>query len=433
MRYFNTEGPVDPDEHYCIDPLERVNLAEILTLIARKKYFVLHAPRQTGKTSVLLSLQDRLNAAGEYRCLYVNFEEGQAGGEDTARAMQALLGQLASRALDVLRDAFVDRTRSECLRKDGSDRALGETLVRWSRASPKPLVLLIDEIDSLVGATLISVLRQLRANYDRRPRQFPQSVVLCGVRDVRDYRIYSGREGTHVQGGSAFIKATSLRLGDFSECDVRDLLAQHTAERGTALERGVAERIWTLTCGQPWLVNALASEACFDSKTGRDRSGPIRGDTVDLARETLIDRRVTHLDQLADKLREDRVRRVILPMLAGSGDWDYSFRDLEYVRDLGLVARGGGAAAGAAGVPAASREQRRSDREGIRGRARSRGSAGGVAAGRRAEPGAHPQVRDRVQGAYRKVRSGSTDPRGAGTDSLLHGPLRGGIGTPGDP
>ena len=283
-----------------------------------------------------------LNAAGEYRCLYVNFEVGQAGGEDTARAMKALLGQLASRALYVLRDDFVDKTRSECLRTEGPDGALGETLVRWSSASPRPLVLLIDEIDSLVGDTLISVLRQLRSNYDRRPRQFPQSVVLCGVRDVRDYRIFSSREGTHVQGGSAFnIKATSLRLGDFSEGDVRALLAQHTAERETAFERGVMERIWALTCGQPWLVNALAGEACFDSKTGRDRSGPIRSDAIDEARETLILRRVTHLDQLADKLREDRVRRVIMPMLAGSGDWDFSVRDLEYVRDLGLVAREG--------------------------------------------------------------------------------------------
>ena len=136
-------------------------------------------------------------------------------------------------------------------------------------------------------------------------------------------------------------KATSLRLGDFSEGDVRALLAQHTAERETAFEHGVMERIWALTCGQPWLVNALAGEACFDSKTGRDRRGPIRSDAIDEARETLILRRVTHLDQLADKLREDRVRRVILPMLAGSGDWDFSVRDLEYVRDLGLVAREG--------------------------------------------------------------------------------------------
>ena len=304
------------------------------------KYFVLHAPRQTGKTSILLSLQDRLNSGGKYRCLYMNFEVGQAAGENTPRAMQALLTQLASRAIDVLQDDFVDRMMSEYLQKYGADGALGETLVRWSGANPKPLVLLIDEIDTLVGDTLISVLRQLRGNYDRRPRHFPQSVVLCGVRDVRDYQIYSSRKGSNVWGGSAFnIKAKSLRLGDFSEGEVRTLLGQHTAESGQAFEDSAAERIWTLTRGQPWLVNALAYEACFAGDTGRDWSRPVRVDAIDEARETLILGRVTHLHQLADKLREDRVRRVILPMLAGATDPSCTDRDLEYVRDLGLVAR----------------------------------------------------------------------------------------------
>ena len=341
VRYFNTEGPVDPAEHYCIDPLARVNLAEILTLIARKKYFVLHAPRQTGKTSVLLALQDRLNSGGTYRCLYVNVEAGQAAGEDTSSAVQTLLADLASRSLDVLRDDFVERTMAEYLGKYGPHAALSRTLVRWSQTSQLPLVLLIDEIDTLVGDTLISVLRQLRASYDRRPHQFPQSVILCGVRDVRDYRIYSSREGTHVKGGSAFnIKAESLRLGDFTEAELQALLAQHTAECGQRFEDGTTERIWEFTCGQPWLINALAYQACFRTEGGRDRSEPIRVAAIDEAREALILRRVTHLDQLANTLREERVRRVILPMLAGSSESSWTVRDLDYVRDLGLVATG---------------------------------------------------------------------------------------------
>jgi len=49
------------------------------------------------------------------------------------------------------------------------------------------MVLFIDEVDSLVGDTLISLLRQLRSGYDRRPSSFPQSIILCGLRDIRDY------------------------------------------------------------------------------------------------------------------------------------------------------------------------------------------------------------------------------------------------------
>ena len=62
MRFFNTEGPVRPDKHYCVPPLARLDLDRILAFIRREKYFVLHAPRQTGKTSALLALRDLLNA-----------------------------------------------------------------------------------------------------------------------------------------------------------------------------------------------------------------------------------------------------------------------------------------------------------------------------------------------------------------------------------
>ena len=88
----------------------------------------------------------------------------------------------------------------------------------------------IDEIDALVGDTLLSVLRQLRTGYVDRPRRFPHSIILCGLRDVRDYRIHSSAENRLVLGGSAFnIKSESLRLGDFSEQETRALTAQHTA------------------------------------------------------------------------------------------------------------------------------------------------------------------------------------------------------------
>ena len=116
------------------------------------------------------------------------------------------------------------------------------------------------------------------------------------------------------------------------------MLAQHTTQSRQAFERLAADRIWALTCGQPWLVNALAAQACFEDEAGRDRNQPIRVDGIDRARETLIRRRVTHLHQLSDKLREERVRRVMLPMLAGSEDWDYTDLGLQHVRDLGLVA-----------------------------------------------------------------------------------------------
>ena len=132
------------------------------------------------------------------------------------------------------------------LEEAGAHGALREVLVRWSTVDAKPLVLLLDEVDALVGDTLISVLRQIRAGYDQRPAAFPQSVILCGVRDVRDYRIHSEAGDEVIAGGSAFnIKAESLRLGDFDEADVRTLLGQHTEATGQKFTGGAG-------CGGWW-------------------------------------------------------------------------------------------------------------------------------------------------------------------------------------
>jgi len=209
-----------------------------------------------------------------------------------------------------------------------------------STRNPKPLVLLVDEIDSLVGDSLISVLRQIRSGYDRRPFQFPQSVVLCGVRDVRDYRIRSHREKSVITGGSAFnIKAESLRLGNFTRGEVRRLYALHTEETGQKFRERALDLVWEYTRGQPWLVNALGYEACFKMEKGRDRSSSVTEELIAEAKENLVLRRETHLDQLADKLREERVRRVVGPMLGGGSMENIAWDDVEYVLDLGLIAR----------------------------------------------------------------------------------------------
>ena len=327
-------------DHYCVPPLDRIDLAEVRELIDAQQYFVLHAPRQTGKTSTLLALRDLLNSEGRYDCVYVNVEGATTAREDVEAAVRTVLSELAEAAHDTLENSFLADTWATVLTKSGGHSALRVALTRWARNGDKPLVLLVDEIDALVGDSLLAVLRQLRAGHHLRPAGFPQSVILCGVRDVRDYRIHSGSAKTMVAGGSAFnIKAESLRLGDFSPDEVRDLLGQHAAETGQPFIDGALDAIWTRTQGQPWLVNALAYETCFRGALAEDRSRPVTQADMVKAQEALILRRDTHLDQLADKLREDRVWRVIEPILTNARESSYTARDVEYVRDLGLIAR----------------------------------------------------------------------------------------------
>ncbi|MGM0645911.1 MAG: AAA-like domain-containing protein [Thermodesulfobacteriota bacterium] len=337
MRFFNTAGPVDCERHYCLPPLQRFDLDELEMLIAQQKYFALHAPRQTGKTSCLLALQQHLNAGSEYVCLYVNMEGAQAAREDVQAGIYSILAKIDYRYRYAFDDTHLQGHWHRIFEQNGPYTALTEVLSFLCQHVQKPVVLLLDEIDSLVGDTLVAVLRQLREGYDQRPAHFPQSIILCGVRDVRDYRIHASSSKEIITGGSAFnVKAESLRLGDFVQPEVDTLLAQHTEETGQAITAAATARIWNLSQGQPWLVNALAYETCFKMKENRDRTVPISKEMVDQAKENLISRRETHLDQLGDKLQEERVQRVVEPMLEGQ-DLEVRLDDLQYVQDLGLI------------------------------------------------------------------------------------------------
>ena len=342
MRFFNTAGPTNPKDHYCIPPLDRIEIDEIEMLIQQKKYFLLHAPRQTGKTTCMIALRDHINQSSSKLCsIYCNVESAQGARENVYRGIKSILAEMARQARMTLNDPFLYDTAFEILEKVGEDYALNEMMSLWCTKLQKPLVLMIDEIDSLVGDTLISVLRQIRSGYDRKPTHFPMSIILCGVRDIRDYRIHSDKEKAVITGGSAFnIKAESLHLGNFNIKEIITLIHQHETETGQSFQKNAVGALWKMTKGQPWLVNALCYEVCFKMKENRDRSRVITVEMIHQAKENLIQRRETHLDQLADKLRENRVKRVIAPLLSGGFHMEeIPDDDIMYVKDLGLISR----------------------------------------------------------------------------------------------
>ena len=339
-RFFNTAGPQTPD-CYTIDPLTRFDLDDVLMLISRQRYFVLHAPRQTGKTSCMLALRDLLNSRGDHICVYANIEGGQASRNDVQSVVKSTCDTLADEFRGVLKSDLPLQIR-DGVQQVGKDTMLAVYLRRLSEALPKPIVLIIDEIDALVGDSLVAILRQIRSGYANRPASFPLSIILCGVRDVRDYRIVLSNQDI-VTGGSAFnIKAESLRLGNFSREEIHELYMQHTEETGQQFDEACFPLIWRATEGQPWLVNALAHEVTWRMRENRDRTVRIIPEMIDRAIESLIYRRDTHIDILIDKLKEPRVKRVIEPIVANSEEADESqipSDDIQYVVDMGLIKR----------------------------------------------------------------------------------------------
>ena len=348
MRFFNTAGPCDPRFHYMLPAAER--LPEVPRLVERGMYFVVHAPRQTGKTTSLRALAKALTAQDRFAVLHVTCETGEVAGDDYASAQHAILTAMRMAARTALPPALQPPDDWSKLGADpglglGLGRAQGQdlsllalALESWARACPRPLALFLDEIDALRGKSLLAVLRQLRAGYHLRPDAAPWSVILCGMRDVRDYKTASGSdEEPRLGSASPFnIKVDSMRLGDFSAEQVAALYDQHTAETGQPFAAEAIERAFALTRGQPWLVNALAREII--EQMGVSPPTPITVEHVEQAKEHLILARATHLDSLVARLSEPRVRRVIEPLLAGAtihaGTYD---DDVAYARDLGLV------------------------------------------------------------------------------------------------
>jgi penicillin-binding protein-related factor A (putative recombinase) len=336
QKFFNTSGPCEPDDHYMVTCDQR--LENLFSLIDKKRYFIFHAPRQTGKTTNMIAFARELNAQEKYIALYVNVEAGQACRNDVKAVNEIIVSEFEHSAMTFLPDQY--QPSDDCYKIRSLNTGLSAFLTKWCRELPKPLVLFLDEIDALIGDSLISVLRQLRSGYTRRPKAFPHAMCLIGVRDIRDYRIYSDSAKKYIIGGSAFnIKEKSIRLNNFTFDQIKDLYTQHTDQTGQAFNNQAIERVFELTDGQPWLVNALAREICFENRIAQGQTVTV--DHVNIAKEVLIERRDVHLDQLADKLTEPRVMRVIQTILLGEYQENSILPDdIQYLIDLGLIKKG---------------------------------------------------------------------------------------------
>ena len=330
-RFFNTAGPCKPDIHYMLPVARR--MPTVRALIDQQAYFVLHAPRQVGKTTTLMALGRELTAEGRFAALLVSMEVGAAFPGDTAAAELAILSAWGRTASWSLPPEFAPPPWPD----SPPGGRIAAALHAWTRSIGRPLVIFLDEIDALRDETLLSVLRQIRDGYPGRPTGFPWSLALVGLRDVRDYKIASGGSEQLNTSSPFNIKVESLTMSNFAEAEVAELYSQHTFDTGQRFERKAVERAFAITQGQPWLVNALGRQLVEVLVPGASRA--ITAADVDAAREILIQRNDTHLDSLTERLREPRMRRVIEPILAGAALGDVPQDDLRFALDLGLVRR----------------------------------------------------------------------------------------------
>ncbi len=338
-KTFNIAGPCHSDEHYMLPAQKRCS--GLINLIEQKQYFVIHAARQSGKTTLLLELTQQLNENGEYYALYCSLESVQEINEPE-KGIPAILRVMKTRVKfhkTLKKYPFADQV-------DYADFnvALIEALTYFVENLDKPLIVLFDEVDCLSNGTLISFLRQLRDGYiNRRDIPFVHSIGLVGMRNIRDYKAEirsptktapNGRLGT----GSPFnIVAEALTIRNFRAKEVANLYAQHTEQTGQVFSKVIIEKIYHETQGQPWLVNALAREIVVKI-LDNDFSKTIGLEQVEKAVQTLTMQRNTHIDSLMERLKEARVQRIVEPVILGEAKgYDWLDDDYQYVLDLGLL------------------------------------------------------------------------------------------------
>ena len=340
MKRFNTTGPCFPDEHYMLPALDR--LPGIRELVAGGNYFVVHAPRQTGKTTALKALVREINEKGDMFAIYCTLEtmQGATDVDDTMIKIRKLLrrGVFATPEL-VDRLGNPDAALNISQEPGWTVTAVSDTLTALCREAGKPVVVFFDEADCLVGDVLISFLRQLRDGYvNRKEIPFPKSIALVGMLDVRDYKAQIRSDGESLGQISPFnIIAEDMLIPNFTEPDIRTLYAQHTAATGQVFADGVVEAVWRLTRGQPWLVNAIAHE-CVAKIHALRYSEPITVADVEAAKEAIIRRRDTHVDSLMERMREPRVKRIVEPLILGNDtELTANDDDWRFITDLGLL------------------------------------------------------------------------------------------------
>ncbi len=329
-REFNTAHANRPEQHYTLPPLARMP-PDVEELVHGSYYFVLHAPRQSGKTTTVMALADKLRQDGRYAVVFCTVEAAR-----NTRALADVVGTV----VDALRLAATrqlpqpDRPpREDPFESERPRTRLYTYLSAWSAACARPLVLFIDEIDCLEEEGLVSVLSQLRMGYAERPKGFPHSVCIFGMRDVRDYKVLSGGLDRLASSSPFNIKRKSVTLDTFTRAEIADLYGQHTAETGQAFTDAAVDRVVHWTGGHPHLVNALANDIVGEQKW----TATIDVAQVDAAKERIVLQWGTHFDSLMMRLREERVRRVLEPILAGSEIGSGDLEDDRYCRDLGLI------------------------------------------------------------------------------------------------
>jgi hypothetical protein len=308
MRWFETRGPVYPEDNYVVARTEE--LADFVDRLEKGRYIVLFAPRQTGKTTFFRSALDALERKENgYFPIQLNFEMYVDSNTDAfynslckeiGKKIKGVFQKRGENPSDELNRflASVQITDSISMREFFEE--LGSLLEK------QRFVLIIDEFDAIPPPALRGFLHTLRQIYLSEKNRCPYSVGIVGVRSITQLNYDRSISPFNIQ--------DEFKLPNFTLAQVQELLSQYTDEIGQPFAPEVIESIHKQTAGQPVLVNRCAQ--ILTEEMDIPKSEPITMDHFSKAYIKLLRERNTNIDHLITNIRRDRRFESLLMKIA---------------------------------------------------------------------------------------------------------------------
>ena len=264
-KTFNISGTCYPEEHYMVDLESR--LVQIKALVDNGKYFVINRGRQYGKTTTLWALEEYLHQ--EYLVLSLDFQRmSTASFQDeytfsnafAAEILRVLHGRKAQTAGMDMEHISAWEHSLDAGRGNMNLPGLFDALARLCAVAAKPVVLIVDEVDSASNnQVFLDFLSQLRVQYLSRKR-YPAfwSVILAGVYDIRNLKQKIRPDGQHKYNSPWNIAADFNVDMSFSIQDIAGMLERYEQDYHTGMDIGkIAKLIYEYTDGYPFMVSRI--------------------------------------------------------------------------------------------------------------------------------------------------------------------------------
>lgn len=252
-KFFNITGDCKPKLHYMADI--RPKLVKIKEMIDRGDYFTINRARQYGKTTTLRSLSSFLEK--EYLIISLDFQLFSSEQSFTAAFSSELLSRVSDIPIEIEKSLL---QISEKTTVEPTLLRLFRVLSRWCGLSAKPIVLMLDEVDSSTNNQIfIDFLAQLRGSYINRD-QTPtfHSVILASVYDIKNLKRRFSQNDEHLENSPWNIAADFLIDLGLSAQEIRSMLEDYECDHHTGMNiEEMSELIYEYTSGYPYLVSKL--------------------------------------------------------------------------------------------------------------------------------------------------------------------------------